>query len=208
MTMVSLMCVIATVALALPCAAELLYRIDFLSLPNAFALLQWGAYAGLTAMATALFTGGMAYGRRERRGMALAGVAFLAGLVAVTAPVWALSGRRPIIYDTFSDLGNHPHSSPRLAGSASRTTTSCALTAWGSGTRVDVPSVSRVGLGDTGRERETDSTLPRQVVQFAGTFVFSSVNQLRTTLSCPTGTAVEFCPGAMNPMNLPSRVMS
>jgi len=222
MTVTSLTYAIAALALALLCAAGPLYRVGLLSLSSAFTLLKWGVYVGLAAMAAALLTGGLAYRRGERLAAALAGVAFLAGLVAVSVPaLWMLSARRlPLIHDISTDLENPPTfiavvalradapnsldrpasladqqrqgypditpitlrapmdrvfdralaaaqamgwvivTADKSTGRIEATATTrwfsfkddvvVRLTAWGSGTRVDVRSVSRVGLGDTG----------------------------------------------------------
>jgi len=212
---------IAGLALLLLCAAGPLYRIGLLSLASAFTVLRWGVYVGIAAMASALLTGGLAYRRSERLGVALAGMAFIAGLVAVGIPLqWLRSARRvPPIHDLTTDLENPPtfvavvplrvdansldrpqtlaeqqrKGYPDLApvtlraaqdqafdralaaaqelgwlivtadkstGRIEATATTpwfgfkddvvVRLTPWGSGTRVDVRSVSRVGVSDTG----------------------------------------------------------
>lgn len=209
-------------ALLLLCAAGPLYRIGLLSLASAFTVLRWGAYVGIAAMAVSLLTGGLAYRRRDRRGVLLASVAFIVGLVAVGIPYqWLRAGRRvPPIHDVTTDLENPPtfvavvplragapnsldrppilaeqqrRGYPDLApvtlpappaevfdralaaaqdmgwrivtadktgGRIEATDTTrwfgfeddvvVRLTPWGSGTRADVRSVSRVGTGDTG----------------------------------------------------------
>jgi uncharacterized protein (DUF1499 family) len=195
--------------------------VGLLSLTSAFTMLRWGVYAGLAAMAAAALTGGLAYRRGERLGVLLAGLAFVAGLVAAGVPVqWARAGRRlPMIHDLTTDLENPPtfvavvplrgdanslDRPPALAeqqragypdlapitlpapqdqvfdralaaaqemgwvivtadtstGRIEATDTTrwfgfkddvvVRLTPWGSGTRVDVRSVSRVGVSDTG----------------------------------------------------------
>jgi uncharacterized protein (DUF1499 family) len=213
---------VAGLALLLLCAAGPLYRVGLLSLTSAFTLLKWSVYVGLAAVAAALLTGGLAYRRGERWGTFFAGLACVAGLVAVGIPLqWALMGRRlPMIHDITTDLENppafvavvplrgetsnslerpaaladqqrrgYPDVAPitlRLAvpqafdralavaqemgwqivtadastGRIEATATTrwfgfkddvvVRLTAWGSGTRVDVRSVSRVGVSDTG----------------------------------------------------------
>ena len=222
MTLASFAYIVAALSLLLLFAAGPLYRIGLLSLSSAFALLKWGVYVGLAAMAAALLTGGLAYRRGERLGTALASVAFVAGLVAAGVPaLWMLSARRlPMIHDISTDLENPPafvavaplradapnslerpaslaeqqrqgypdlapitlpstmdqvfdralaaaqamgwvivtadKSTGRIEATATtrwfgfKDDVAIRLTPWGSGTRVDVRSVSRVGVSDTG----------------------------------------------------------
>ena len=213
---------ITALALLLLCATGPLYRIGLLSLASAFAVLRWGVYVGIAAMALSLVAGGLAYRRGERLGVLLAGAAFIVGLVAVGIPLqWVWAGRGlPPIHDLTTDLENPPmfvaviplradapnsldrppiladqqrRGYPDLApvtlpappaevfdqalsaaqdlgwrivtadksgGRIEATDTTrwfgfeddvvVRLTAWGSGTRIDVRSVSRVGTGDAG----------------------------------------------------------
>lgn len=101
---------IAAVALLLLAAAGPAYRFGLLSIPNAFTLLRWAAYAGLAAMVVALLVGAWAYRRGARARVLLAAAAFVAGLVAFGIPYqWQLTARSvPRIHDVTTDLENPP----------------------------------------------------------------------------------------------------
>jgi len=203
-------------------AAGPLYEVGALSLGSAFTVLRWAAYLGIATMAVSLVTGGLAYRRGRRPGIWIAGVTFVAGIVAFGIPFqWQRSARgTPPIHDITTDLENPPtfvaiallradapngldrpplladqqrKAYPDLApvtlptspdqvfdrslavaqdmgwrivtadkatGRIEATDTTqwfgfeddvvVRLTPWGSGTRVDVRSVSRVGAGDAG----------------------------------------------------------
>lgn len=217
-----LACAVAALALLLLAAAGPAYRLGLLSIPNAFTLLRWGAYAGIAAMVVAAIAGAWSYRRGARGRMLLAGVAFAAGLVAFAIPYqWQRTARAvPPIHDITTDLENPPtyeavvplradapntlDRPPELAqqqrtgypdlapitlpmpadqlfdralaaaqeagwrivtadkgsGRIEATDTTrwfgfkddvvVRLTPWGSGTRIDVRSVSRVGRSDVG----------------------------------------------------------
>jgi uncharacterized protein (DUF1499 family) len=100
----------AAVGLLILAAAGPTYRFGLLSLPNAFVLLRWGAYAGVAAMIAAMLAGGWAYRRKARLRMALAAAAFVAGLAAFAIPFqWQRMARRaPPIHDVTTDLENPP----------------------------------------------------------------------------------------------------
>ena len=101
--------VLAAVALVMLAAAGPAYRMG-VSLPAAFTVLRWGAYAGLAAavlgaMATLYFT------RAGRRLAAIVAVAAtLAGLIAFALPYsWQRRAQRvPAIHDISTDLENPP----------------------------------------------------------------------------------------------------
>lgn len=103
-------CGIAAVALILLAVAGPTYRIGLLSLPNAFTLLRWAAYAGIAAAAAGMTAGLLAYRRRARFPMLLGATAVAAGLVASAIPfTWQLRARNaPPIHDITTDLENPP----------------------------------------------------------------------------------------------------
>jgi uncharacterized protein (DUF1499 family) len=216
-------CAAAVLALALLLAAGPAYRLDLLALPDAFALLRWGAYLGIAAMLAAVVVGLFAYRRRGWRELAVASGALVLAATAFAVPYqWQRTARGvPPIHDITTDLENPPaftatvvrlrgdtanplehreevgeqqkqaypdiapitlSASPdaafdhalqaaddmgweiltadRSAGRIEATDTTrwfgfkddvfVRLTPWGSGTRVDVRSVSRVGRSDVG----------------------------------------------------------
>ena len=239
MTLALLSTGVAGLALLLLCAAGPLYGIGVLPLAAAFAVLRWAAYLGIAAMAVSLVTGGLAYRRGERLGTWLAGVTFVAGIVAFGIPYqWQRSARgAPPIHDITTDLENPPTfvavaplradapngldrppllteqqrkaypdlapvtlpasqdqvfdralavaqdlgwrivTADKAAGRIEATATTrwfgfeddvvVRLTPWGSGTRVDVRSVSRLGVGDAG-------TNARRIREYLGQLVASS----------------------------------
>jgi len=101
---------VAALALFLLAAAGPAYRIGLLSIPNAFSLLRWGAYAGIAAMVLALIAGGLAYRRHARYVVAKAILTFVAGLVAFAIPFqWQTTAQSlPRIHDVTTDLENPP----------------------------------------------------------------------------------------------------
>jgi uncharacterized protein (DUF1499 family) len=107
---VLLACVVPGLALLLLAMAGPLYRIGLLPLPGAFALLRWGAYAGIAGIVLSLAVLAWAYRRGARRQMAAAAVAFVAALVAVGIPVrWLRAAQSvPPIHDISTDLENPP----------------------------------------------------------------------------------------------------
>jgi hypothetical protein len=68
-------CVIALLALALLMLAGPSYRLGLLALPNAFALLRWGAYLGMAGAIAAAAVGVLAYRRRAWYPLAVASAA-------------------------------------------------------------------------------------------------------------------------------------
>ena len=86
------------------------YRLGVLSLTNAFTLLRWAAYVGVTAVALGALTVALAYRRHSRVQMLVAVPALLAGLVAVGVPFeFQRRGRAvPAIHDISTDLENPP----------------------------------------------------------------------------------------------------
>ena len=222
MMLTLLACGIAALGLILLALAGPTYRIGLLSLQHAFVLLRWGAYAGGVAIAGGVIAGWLAYRSGGRVRMLVAGLACIAGLVAVGIPLeWLRRAQNaPPIHDITTDLENPPtfeaalplradapnslerpaelaeqqrQGYPELApitlslplnqafpralavaqemgwqivtadqgsGRIEATDTTrwfgfvddiaVRLTPWGAGTRVDVRSVSRVGLNDTG----------------------------------------------------------
>jgi uncharacterized protein (DUF1499 family) len=215
-------CAAAAFGLILLAVAGPSYRIGLLSLPNAFNLLRWAAYAGTAAAVLGLIAAYLGYSRHVRAQFLLAIPAFFAGLVAVGVPIEFQRRARnvPPIHDISTDLENPPlfdaviplradapnslerssevtelqrRGYPDLApitlaipaeqafdralavaqeegwqivtadkstGRIEATATTpwfgfkddivVRLTPWGAGTRVDMRSVSRVGVSDTG----------------------------------------------------------
>lgn len=239
MTLTLLSSGIAGLALLLLYAAGPLYQVGALSLASAFTVLRWAAYLGIATMAVSLVTGGLAYRRAQRLGVWLAGVTFVAGIVAFGIPFqWQRSARgTPPIHDISTDLENPPTfvavaplradasngldrppllaeqqrkaypdlapvtlparqdqvfdralavgqdlgwrivTADKTAGRIEATATTkwfgfeddvvVRMTPWGSGTRVDVRSVSRVGVGDAG-------TNARRIREYLGQLVAGS----------------------------------
>jgi uncharacterized protein (DUF1499 family) len=215
-------CGVAVLGLVLLAGAGPSYRLGVLSLPNAFALLRWAAYAGVAAIALALPTAFLGYARGRRVLVLVASLALLGGAAAFGIPFQLQQSARslPPIHDITTDLDNPPvfeavvplraeapnsldrppdlarlqrEGYPDLApvtlsmpadqafdralagaqeagwrivtadkgaGHIEATDTTrwfgfqddivVRLTPWGSGTRVDVRSVSRLGRGDVG----------------------------------------------------------
>jgi len=110
MTLTLVASAIAALGLILLAVAGPLYRIGLLSLPSAFTLLRWAAYAGIAAMAAGLLAGFLAYRRRARGRTALAVISVLAGLVALGIPFeWQRRAQSlPPIHDISTDLENPP----------------------------------------------------------------------------------------------------
>ena len=100
--------IVAAAALLLLAVSGPAYRLEILSLQDAFTLLRWGAYEGVAAAVVALIAGALAYRRGARARMLVAGAAFVAGLVAVGIPLqWQRTARRvPPIHDITTDLEN------------------------------------------------------------------------------------------------------
>lgn len=102
--------IVSGVALLLLAMAGPLYRVGLLSLPNAFTLLRWGAYAGIAGVVLSLAVALWAYRRGARRQGAAAAGALLAALVAVGVPfAWQRRAQSvPPIHDISTDLENPP----------------------------------------------------------------------------------------------------
>lgn len=105
-----LACGIAALGLILLAVAGPSYRIGLLSLANAFMLLRLAAYAGIAALAAGAAAGVMAYRRRARLQMLVAGIAVAGGLVAFGIPFeWQRGAQNvPPIHDITTDLENPP----------------------------------------------------------------------------------------------------
>lgn len=110
MTLALLACAIAALGLTLLGVAGPAYRIGVLSLPNAFALLRWGAYVGVAAMVVGLLIGLLAYHRGARVTTLVAAIAFLGGVAAFGIPFeWQRGARNvPPIHDITTDLDDPP----------------------------------------------------------------------------------------------------
>ena len=110
MTLALLACATATLGLTLLVVAGPAYRIGVLSLPNAFALLRWGAYAGVAGMLVGLLAGLLAYRRGTKVGTLLASLAFLGGVAVFGIPFeWQRGARNvPPIHDITTDLEDPP----------------------------------------------------------------------------------------------------
>lgn len=108
---VSLAAVLAAlVAFSLLGLSGLSYRLGLAGLPTAFAMLRWGAYAGIATMLVALAAGGWAYRLRAKGPGIVAILAFAAGAVAFGLPFsWQQAARRvPPIHDITTDIENPP----------------------------------------------------------------------------------------------------
>jgi uncharacterized protein (DUF1499 family) len=234
-------CGIALVALLLLLISGPAYRLNLLSLPNAFALLRWGAYVGLAGLVAALIVGGLAYRRRRWYELGVAAAALVLSVVAFAIPYqWQRAARAvPPIHDVTTDLENPPEftatvidlrgvaanpvehrtevgdqqrraypdiapitlarppdavfdqalrlaedlgweilTADRSAGRIEATDTTrwfgfrddvfVRLTPWGSGTRVDMRSVSRIGRGDAGTNARRIREYLQRLEQGAG----------------------------------------
>jgi uncharacterized protein (DUF1499 family) len=213
--------IVAALGLLLLASAGPTYRIG-VPLPVAFALLRWGAYAGIAAAVLAAVAALVTWRRGRRLAVAVSVVALVAGLAAFGVPYqWQRRAQRaPRIHDVTTDLENPPQfeavvalragapntldraanlgelqregypglqpitlslrpddaferalaaarnsgweivAADKASGRIEATDTTkwfgfkddivVRLTPWGTGTRVDVRSVSRVGLSDVG----------------------------------------------------------
>lgn len=101
---------IAAVAVLLLAASGPAYRIELLSLSNAFMLLRWSAYLGVAAVLVGAIAGGWAYRRRALAGLALSVASLLMGLAAFGIPyLWQRRAQSvPPIHDITTDLQNPP----------------------------------------------------------------------------------------------------
>ena len=110
MTLALLACATAALGLTLLVVAGPAYRIGVLSLPSAFALLRWGAYAGVAGMLVGLLAGRLAYRRGAKVGTLLASLAFLGGVAAFGIPFeWQRGARNvPPIHDITTALEDPP----------------------------------------------------------------------------------------------------
>ena len=100
---------VAVLGLVLLGAAGPAYRLGA-DLPTAFALLRYGAYAGLAGAAIAIVAGALALRKGKRLSAGLAVMALLAGLVAAGIPYgWQRRAQSvPPIHDITTDLENPP----------------------------------------------------------------------------------------------------
>jgi len=110
MTAALVACAMAAIALLLLALAGPSFRIGLLSLASASRLLQWAMYAGLIGTATAVFAGLLAYRRRARLALLVAGLALAASVTASAVPfAWDRRARSaPPIHDVSTDLENPP----------------------------------------------------------------------------------------------------
>lgn len=110
MTFPLLACAIAAVGLALLGVAGPAYRIGVLSLPSAFTLFRWAAYAGLVATSAGLLAGTLAYRRGARVATFLAAMGVLGGIAGFGIPfAWQREARSaPPIHDITTDLERPP----------------------------------------------------------------------------------------------------
>jgi len=109
MTLPLAACAVAVLALILLALAGPSYRLGMLSLPQAATLLTWAAYAGLAAIVAGATAGVVAYRRRTRLPVLVAGVAVAAGLVAAAIPFeWQRRAGSAPLHDVTTDLENPP----------------------------------------------------------------------------------------------------
>jgi uncharacterized protein (DUF1499 family) len=105
-----LACGVAALGLLLLGGAGPLYRIGVLSLPTAFTMLRWAAYAGLAAVALGVGPAMIGYARGDRMRVLVATLALLGGAAAFGVPFqWQQSAQSvPPIHDISTDLENPP----------------------------------------------------------------------------------------------------
>lgn len=110
MTFAFLACAVAALGLTLLGVAGPAYRLGVLSLPNAFTLLRWAAYAGIAATLAGVVVGLLAYRRGARVAALLAATAALGGVAAFGIPFeWQRGARSvPPIHDITTDLEHPP----------------------------------------------------------------------------------------------------
>ena len=103
-------CGAAVLGLVLLAGAGPLYRLGVLSLPNAFTLLRWAAYAGIAAIVLALAPAVLGYARGQRVVVLVASLALLGGAAAFGIPFQFQQSARslPPIHDITTDLDNPP----------------------------------------------------------------------------------------------------
>ena len=103
-------CGVSVLGLVLLAGAGPLYRLGVLSLPNAFTLLRWAAYAGIAAMVLALPPAVLGYARGQRVRVLVASLALLGGAAAFGIPFQFQQSARglPPIHDITTDLENPP----------------------------------------------------------------------------------------------------
>jgi uncharacterized protein (DUF1499 family) len=102
--------VAALVAAAMVGGAGPAYRLNLIALPDAFAVLRWGAWFGLGAAAIALIGGWVALSTGRRRGFVLTLAGVVLGAVAFGIPFAMLQGAKkvPPIHDISTDIENPP----------------------------------------------------------------------------------------------------
>ena len=110
MTFALLACAVAALGLTLLGVAGPAYRLGVLSLPNAFTLLRWAAYAGIAATSAGVVAGLLAYRRGARVTALLAATAALGGVATFGIPFeWQRGARSvPPIHDITTDLERPP----------------------------------------------------------------------------------------------------
>ncbi len=100
----------ALVALLMVGGAGPAYRLDFVDLGYAFAVLRWGAWIGLGAVLIAFIGAWMARPGTQRRGFALSLAGVVMGVVAFGVPFAMLQSAKksPPIHDITTDTENPP----------------------------------------------------------------------------------------------------
>ncbi|TMG83596.1 MAG: DUF1499 domain-containing protein, partial [Betaproteobacteria bacterium] len=100
----------ASVALLMVGGAGSAYRLDFVDLGYAFAVLRWGAWIGLGAVFIAFIGAWMARPGTQRRGFALSLAGVVMGAVAFGVPFAMLQSAKksPPIHDITTDTENPP----------------------------------------------------------------------------------------------------
>lgn len=100
----------ASVALLMVGGAGPAYRVKLVDLGDAFALLRWGAWAGLAAFFVAFIGGWITRPGTQRRGFALTLAGMVIGAAAFCVPFAMLQNakRTPPIHDITTDTANPP----------------------------------------------------------------------------------------------------
>jgi uncharacterized protein (DUF1499 family) len=100
----------ASIALLMVGGAGAAYRVKFIDLGHAFALLRWGAWAGLAAFCVALIGGWITRPGTQSRGFALNLAAIVMGAAAFGVPFAMLQNAKgtPPIHDISTDTANPP----------------------------------------------------------------------------------------------------
>lgn len=100
----------ASVALLMVGGAGPAYQMKLVGLGEAFALMSWGAWAGLAAFFVALIGGWITRPGTQRRGFALTLAGIVVGAAAFGVPFGMLqhAKRTPPIHDITTDIANPP----------------------------------------------------------------------------------------------------